>query len=187
MIIGVVGPLCAGKDSFAALFKEQGFHLFSFGDIIREEMRARGLPLERTEIQKFANALRVEEGAAAISSRILARISNTKGNYLVQGFRNPAEVEAFMNRDDFVLVALTASPELRFKRMRARMREKDPQVYEDFKRLDAIELRGVGQTESGFHIGKCMELADVEIVNEGTVEELRAKVSHFLTTQQLME
>ncbi|MEK6898720.1 MAG: AAA family ATPase [Nanoarchaeota archaeon] len=177
MIIGVVGPLCAGKDSFAFLLQNKGFALFSFGDVIRKEMHEKGLVLERTEIQKYGNFIRSSEGAGAIARRILQLIGIEKGNYIVQGFRNPAEVEAFMAQKDFILVALSASQEARFERMKQRKREKDPTTFEAFKKIDDMELLGVGQNEDGFNIGECMKMANFKINNDGSILDLEEKIN----------
>ena len=178
MILGLVGPFCSGKDVVGSIFSQKGFTIFSFGDILREEMTKRGLPLMREEIQKFGNQLRREEGAGAIAQRIIAKMRPEK-NYLIQGFRNPAEIQEFRKLGIF-LVAINAHPHIRFERMLQRRRERDPTTYEDFINLEDKELRGIGQSSDGLRIKDCMDMADEIIINEGTFEDLKKKIDIIL-------
>jgi dephospho-CoA kinase len=178
MIIGLVGPFCSGKDSVGAILSEKGFSIFSFGDVLRQEMTRKGLPLVREEIQKFGNQLRKEEGSAAIAKRIIAEMHPGK-NYLVQGFRNPQEVEEF-RKLGFFLITIDAPARVRFERMLSRRREKDPTTYEDFVRLEDKELRGIGESAGGLRIKDCMAMADEVIINDGTLDVLERKIDAVL-------
>lgn len=179
MIIGVVGPLCSGKDSFAQIMSGFGFEVFSFGDVLREEMKKQNIDITRENLQNFSNDLRRNRGAGAVSKIIISRMQPGK-NYLVQGFRNPAEVKEFLALENFDLVSLDSSAERRFERMKLRKREKDPETFKDFRELEDKELLGVGQDEFGFHIQDCMNLASMGIVNEGNFEDLRKSAKGLL-------
>lgn len=179
MILGIVGPICSGKDEAAALLKRRGFEMFSLGDILREEMAAKGIVVTREALQKFGNDLREREGAGAISERILARVKEG-GNYLVQGFRNPAEIEAFRKRKDFVLVAIDSPQKVRYARMRMRGREQDPRTFEEFLALEKREFEGIGQRADGLRISDCMDLADATIFNDTTRGDFARKLGDFI-------
>ncbi len=184
MIIGVSGPICSGKDTFSKILAEKGFTIFSFGDILREEMVKKGIALERKNIQDYGNKLRNEEGGNAIAKRIIAKMDKDR-NYVIQGFRNPSEVEDFMKLDDFILVALDSSKEKRYERIKERDREKDPKTFEDFMKLDRRELESIGEDKNGLRIGDCMKMAHLTIINENGFEELKEKVGKFLEEHRI--
>lgn len=179
MIIGLVGPLCSGKDSFSKILLERGFECFSLGDVLREEMKSAGQEITRESIQKFANNLREKEGSAIISQIIISKMRKDK-SYLVQGFRNPEEIKEFRKLNDFFLVSLDSSVETRFERMKLRKREKDPENFQEFKKIDDMELLGTNQEKHGFNIQECMKMAEKKIVNDGDFEDLKNKVGQFL-------
>jgi dephospho-CoA kinase len=178
MIIGVVGPVCAGKDTFLSLFKELDFEHVSMGDILRAEMKEKGIEITRENIQKYVTELRQKEGFSAVAKRV-RKVVEPGRKYIVQGFRNPEEVIEMKNSGNFFLVNLDAPAEKRFLRMKERAREKDPATFEDFLRIDNLEL-GDG-TLAGFNIRGCMEIADCTIINDGDVEELRKKVDGLVS------
>lgn len=177
MIIGVAGPICSGKDSLGRIFAEKGFELISTGDIIREEMRKEGIEITRENLQKFAGEMRKKEGLSYPSNK-LSRILKADKNYFVQGFRNDDETREFKKIGK--LIALDAPAKLRFERMKARNREKDPTDFDKFLEIDKMELYGYGEKGFGFNIKKCMDMADHLIVNDGSEEDLRKKVEDLL-------
>lgn len=178
MIIGVTGPLCAGKDIIARIFEEKGFACFSFGDILRKDMKEKGIKLERREIQNYARDMRKNQGEGFIANLIIDKLGNR--NCLVQGFRNVEEIKEFRKRNDFTLIALDASPEKRFERMKSRNRENDPRTFEEFKKLDEMELNGKNAKGYGFGIKACMDEADFIIENNQGLKELKEKVDKLL-------
>lgn len=178
MIIGVTGPLCAGKDSIAQIFKEKGFVCFSFGDVLRKLMKEKGIKLERKNIREYAKKMREKEGDGFITKLIIAQLN--KEDYLVQGFRNIEEIKGFRKFSNFVLIALESLAEIRFERMKSRERENDPKTLEEFKKLDEMELSGVNAEGYGFGIRDCMNEADFVIENNYGLDELNERVSELL-------
>jgi len=179
MIIGVVGPLCSGKDTIGDIFVEKGFIQFSFGDILRNEMKEKDLKITRRNIQQYGNLLRKKEGNDAISKRIISRIKNNE-NYIIQGFRNPDEILPFRKIKKFVLIAVDSTIQNRFDRMKTRGRENDPDNISDFKKIDDMELLGNEQESYGFNIKECMNKADIYLSNNGTHPELNEKISDLI-------
>ena len=171
MRIGITGPSAAGKDTLAEYLVSKGFEHFSLSDIIREELRERGLEIDRDNLYNVGNELREKEGAGFLAARALAKMEKG-GNYAITSIRNPREVETLAAGGDFILISVNAPLEVRFKRVSERKRDKYESSIEEFKRNEAREM------ESGIALGQnvkgCMEMADYEIVNNGAKDEFIA-------------
>ena len=76
------------------------------------------------------------------------------------------------------IVSVEAPLGIRHERMKQRGRESDPQTLEDFLELDALD-KGKGQPENGQQVGKCIEMADYTLINDGDSFELVDKVDEL--------
>lgn len=178
MIIGLTGPICSGVDTFAEILKkERGFLWFSYSDILREEARDREIELTRVSLQDLGDELRKNEGLGVLSKRIAKKIKERpEENYVVGNIRNPGEVHEMRKifGDRFVLVKLDAPSEIRFQRLFNRRREKDPQNFPDFVKMEERDL-GKKEAEHGQQHAAVFALADVEIDNSQALHDLREK------------
>jgi len=176
MIIGVTGPLCSGKDVLGKILSEKGFEAISTGDILREEMKEKGIELTRKNIQQYVREMRKKEGIGYPSNKIASRIQEGR-NYIIQGLRNDEEGKELKKLG--LLIAIDASERIRFERMKERKREKDSMTFEEFKEIDDMELYGSGDG-FGFNIKACMEMADYVIINDGNMDEFKKRTEEVL-------
>lgn len=178
MIIGLTGPICAGKDETAKILANMGFESLSLSFEIREAMKKAGIALTRDNIQNFGDEMRRREGTGVWARRVIAKMRDGK-NYVVNSIRHPGEVEEFRGLNGFHLVKIDAPKRLRFARMVKRARENDPATFEQFQMVELKDL-GIGQPDYGQQHAQCFALADYTIVNEGTLEKLRENVEELL-------
>jgi dephospho-CoA kinase len=96
---------------------------------------------------------------------------------IIDGIRNPGEVEYLKKKfgKNFVLIAVDAPKELRFKRLLERKKEGDPKTFEEFNEIDETD-NGKNQPEYGQRVGECLKLADYLIINDGSLDELNKKL-----------
>ena len=183
MIIGVTGPISAGKGKVAEFFRDKGFTHHSFSAEIREVAKERGIEITRVNLGKLGGDLCKEgAGGSILGSRILSMIQKEvkkgKKRFVIEGIRDVEEIELFRqhaleNRPmRFVLIGVDAPQKVRFERMLSRKRHGDPQTFAEFKRIDDREIKG----GHGQEVAKCMKMADYIIQNDGTLDELRRKV-----------
>ncbi len=178
MIIGIVGPICSGKSVLADALIEKGYRRISFAEEIRIEMRVRGLELERSSMQDIGNEMRRRFGNGYWANKIIEKIDQRE-NYVVEGFRNPGEIEAFRNAfKDFKLVCVTAPLEKRIEWMSARKKDLDLKGKEELIKLEKRD-RGEGEPYYGQKSDECCKMADIKIFNSGTLEELQRKVEEI--------
>ncbi|WP_457615275.1 AAA family ATPase [Methanopyrus sp.] len=169
MLICVVGMPGAGKGEFVKVAREEGVPVVVMGDAVRREAKRRGI-----DVGEMAKRLREERGMDAVARLVeedIERELRRAGVVVIDGIRNPEELEYFRNRfgeRSVIVVAIHASPRTRFERLRGRGREDDPSTRQEFEERDEREL--------GFGIGDVISRADVMIVNERvSLPEFREK------------
>ena len=173
--IGLTGRLGAGKNIVREMLASKlGMNRYGFGDLLREESKKRGIEINRKNLQDLGNQLRKEDGGDILAKRILEKVKN---GGILDGINNPQEVKYFRDKlgKEFVLVAIDAPKEMRFRRLVKRGRSDDPKNWKEFEQMDQRE-NGVGEPEYGQHVADCIALADWVIVNDGSLTELERKV-----------
>lgn len=180
MIIGLTGPIGSGKGTVVEILNKLGFSNITFSDILRDELKKRDIEITREALREVGNEIRLNEGSEALSKKIISKIKEQGGKYwVIDGFRNPAEIKEFRQFTDFILLGINAGLEARWERTDKRAREHSPKTFEEFKKVDARD-KGVGQEDYGQQGDACFKMADAYIMNNGTVEELEAKVKKLI-------
>jgi len=177
LLIGLTSRNAAGKDEVARyLVEHRGFVYFSLSDILREELKKKGLPVTRDNLIAEGNAQRKAKGAGVLAEIALAGLEGVK-EAVVVSIRNPGEVDVLRRREDFILVGVDAPVHLRYERAKARSRSDDAKTLEEFIRDEQAELAG---KENEQQLEEVFRMSDVVIVNDGTLEELYTKVEDIL-------
>ncbi len=177
MIIGLSGPLCAGTDTFGEILKKElNFIWMSYSDILREEARSRNIELTRKNLQDLGNELREKRGPGVLSELLIEKMEDSR-DYVIGNIRNPGEVEVLRKKfgKEFLLIHLDATPEIRFQRLLKRRREKDPETWEGFLKVEARDL-GKNESESGQQHQKVFELADLKVENNESYGAYRRRI-----------
>lgn len=177
MIVGLTGKNASGKGQAAEFLKAKGFYCLSLSDVLREDIRSRGLEVSRDRLVEAGRRVRKVHGTGYLAERILARLEADK-NYVVDSFRHPEEVEVFRKAPGFYLFSIEADPHTRFERIRSRNRESDPTTFEDFRELEAREASN--PLSEGQQLDAAAQCADFHIGNDGSVEQLEEKIARIL-------
>jgi dephospho-CoA kinase len=165
-LIGLTGTNGAGKGEVAAYFRNKNYAYVSLSDVIRDELKRRGLEASRDNLVACGNELREKFGPDILARKATEKIS---GPAVIDSIRNPQEVEYLRSLGDFVLIAVDAPAEIRFERVRKRGRNESASTLEEFRQKEELERRG---QINGQQLEACMGLADITIINDGTLEEL---------------
>ena len=165
-IIAFVGMPGSGKSLAVNVAKERGIPVVSMGDVVREEVKLRGLEETPKNLGMVSKGLREEEGPQAVANRTLTKIGKEKSRIVfVEGIRSLEEIKLFKKHyPDFTLIAIHASPETRFKRLCERERPDDSMDIKVFQERDAREIN--------FGLESAMAKADYVVENEGREDEL---------------
>jgi len=180
MIVGLTGRMASGKGTVADVLKAEGYGYYSLSDVIRDEIRDRGLEESRTTLTEVGNELRVNEGPSTLAVRILKKLTSGS-SFVIDSIRNPAEVDALREgRSDFVMLCVEAPAAVRFERLRSRGRIGDVQTIEEFRAQEERELASADPTTQ--QLLATESKADHILVNDGSMQDLEQKVRALLST-----
>lgn len=171
VVIGITGRNCAGKDTVAAILERRGFERYSLSDVLRAELRARGEEITRPALIALGNELRAAEGPGTLAIRVRGMIRTNR--CALVSVRNPTEVERLREMPGFEFWAVDAPVAVRFARETSRGRESLPATLEAFVALEARENTSDPNAQQ---LDATYRMHDHEIINDGTLEELEAKV-----------
>lgn len=177
MIIGLTGKNAAGKGEVAQVLREGGFNYLSLSDLLRDELKQRDLEVSRENLIRVGTELRQHYGGGVLADRALQKIEVDK-NYVIDSIRNPREVEVLKRLKNFRLVHVTSLPDKRFERIKSRSREGDPQTMKEFNNLEKREA--VSADPNAQQLDSTAGMADVEMENNGTLDELRQQVKELI-------
>ncbi len=173
LIIVTTGLPGSGKGTFASVAKELSIPVVVMGDVVRNEVKKRGLEPTPENIRRVALQLREEEGPTAVAKRVveLLKTLNTCA-VLVDGVRSLEEVKVLESYGKVVVISIEAPFEVRLKRILKRGRADD--VSEE-------ELRKRDQMEIALGIEKVMARAEVVLENVSTMDAFTARAREVLS------
>jgi len=178
MIIGVTGTLGAGKGTIAEVLVKKGFKHYSMSDFINEEIKKRGMEIDRSNQVLVANDLRTTFGPSYIAERVYDMAKTQWGNCIIESLRAVGEVEALRKKGEFILIAVDADPKIRYERISKRQSEKDNVTFSEFISHEQREMQLIDSTKG--NIKTCMSMADFKIINNGSMKEIEEDVENIL-------
>jgi dephospho-CoA kinase len=170
-LIVTVGMPGSGKDELVEVARAMRLSTLKMGDLVRDETRRRGLPLNNANIARIANEEREKHGGGVWAQRALPKLTETK--MLVDGCRSDDEVRVFRHHfGDLFVLGVYAPPELRYDRLMKRGRGDDGADLQEFFDRDRRELK--------WGIGSAFALADGMLINEGSLDQFRTRAREIL-------
>ncbi len=180
--VGVVGQIAVGKGVLVDyLLKKLNFVSFSLSSILHDELKKKGIKeFTRETLQDMGDRLRKRYGDDVLARRAIEVLKKQGEKHVViEGIRNPGEIEYLKKNPAFVLIGVKAKRELRFKRLLQRAKPWDPKTFSDFVRVDRRDL-GIGQDKSGQQVGKCLAYCDYILTNNKDKKDFERKVKELM-------
>jgi len=175
-IIAFAGMPFSGKSEAVQLAKDLNISVVRMGDAVWDEVKNRGLELNDKNVGMIADKMRKDHGMDIWARRTLDKIKSLdEANIVViDGIRNVEEIDRFKEElgKDFVVIAIDASDEKRYKRAQSRGRQDDSKDLEKIKERDKRELR--------WGLDVVIASADIVISNEGNIDDFRNKIRKTL-------
>jgi len=173
MIIGLTGPMASGKSTVVDALKSQGFRHFTLSDIVREECAEHGKEITRDNLMATGQSLREEFGAGVLAMRALDKVDEIS-NWIIDGIRNPAEVQELRKHPNFVLIANTTPEDLIVSRILSRKRSDDTMDKAAIRAKLRREM-GKGEPPEGQQVAKCIDMADYVFENTMPIDQVEAE------------
>lgn len=186
-LIGIGGTNGSGKDTIGRLLAEKhGFLFISVSDLLREECRKRGLPVEREHLRAISAEWRREGGLGVLIDKAVQSFESQAASYeglVAASLRNPGEVDRIHHYGG-TAVWVDAGPRVRYERIQSANRgrsEEDTKSFEEFLAEEAAEMEHSGD-EATLNMGGVKAISDVTIMNEGSEADLDAAIANLLKT-----
>jgi dephospho-CoA kinase len=168
LAVCITGMPGSGKTTVANMLTQLGFKIVTLGDVVREEATRRNLLPTDENLGRVMREIRAE-GRGAVAKLALRKIMEAGRLCVVDGIRCVDEVSVIGSVAETKLLAIHASPQIRFARIVSRNRSDSTDSWEKFKERDRREL------EIG--VGEAIALADEVISNNNvSIEDLRKTV-----------
>ena len=175
-VVAVCGMPGSGKGEFAAVLAASGVPNVSMGDMVRAEVRSKGLVEEPHVFGQVAAELRAKHGEDVLAVRLCDRVDellNAHPLVLIEGLRGTAEDAVFSTRwgETYRTVAIEADSELRFQRIVQRGRSEDGDRA-------AFETRN--ERERGWGLDHLIVNADDVLHNDVDLEKFQSRCKAWL-------
>jgi dephospho-CoA kinase len=186
-IIGIAGTNGSGKDTVGHLLAEKhGFLFVSGSDMLREEVKRRGLSIGRENTSMVSAEWRRESGLGVIIDKAVEiyqqQAAQHPGGLVIASLRNPGEADRVHELGGQV-VWVDADPEIRHQRVSSIDRGRaanDNKTFEEFMADEHAEMYSSGD-EATLNMSGVKEKADIFIENNGNdLEVFRADVEKAL-------
>jgi len=176
VLVGVTGRNASGKTTVVQWFAGRGVRTVSCSDLIRDWLAEQGIEESRETLIKGGRELRRRGGPGILAEMLLEALGGEDA--VIDSIRTPGEVEALRARDDFILIEVTAGADSRWARSQDRAHPGDPADRATFVAQE--ESEEVASDEAGQALVATAEMADLILINGGTVEGLHEDLENLL-------
>ncbi|CAN5416844.1 hypothetical protein BH10PAT3_BH10PAT3_0380 [soil metagenome] len=171
-IIGISGTNGSGKDTIGHMLAERHGYLFvSVTDLLRDEARKRGLPVEREHLREISAEWRRESGLGALVDKAVDLFNQNPDKYkglVMASMRNPGEADRIHELKGIIVWA-DADARVRYERIQAHAGERgraeeDTKTFEQFLSEEEAEMNRSGD-EATLDMSSVKDRSDVFLHN----------------------
>ena len=174
LIVGITGTNGSGKGTVADyLIKHHHFKHYSARDFIVEEMKRRGMEVNRDNMLVVANGFRQEQGSDFIIRSLFERARTTGAPAIIESVRSRGECE-FIHQQGGKILAIDAPVALRYERIKSRAGVTDKVSLEQFIQSEHNETSSSDPCDSNLLV--CIDLADEKLDNSRGMNELYQQI-----------
>ncbi len=177
-VIGIIGPIAAGKDIAGQYLAHQlGLPVYQISAPLKEICAGMGMELTRENLVALGTKLAAEKGESYLAEYIVAKAPEDR--IIITGMRQLAQIHYLQSSAGLTLVSIDAQPSLRYERAKTGSRVSEASTLEEFIADEQAE----NSPPNVQRLFECMKLADHHITNNGSFEELHAALDSLI--QQL--
>ncbi len=177
MIIGITGTNGAGKGTVVEYVLNKGFVHYSARGFLVEEIKRRGLPIDRSSMREVANDLRKIHTPSYVLEQLFIKAKENGGNAVIESVRAVGEAE-FLKSHKVFLLAVDADRKSRYERSVVRASETDNVDFDTWVIQEEREWNNTAKYD--MNVPAVMKMADATITNNGSIEELHTQIDAVL-------
>jgi dephospho-CoA kinase len=159
IIFIIVGMPAAGKNIACEYAVSKEYPYFSTGDIVRAEVKRRGIKPDAENTARISTEMRGDDGLGVTRIVVNEEIRRNAPVVFLEGLRSWPEIEFIKSKANCVVIAIVAPRPVRLTRVEQRGRADDSARH--FAQRDWREIN--------YGVAICIALADEYVVNSGTV------------------
>lgn len=179
IVIGITGTLGAGKGTIVEFLKKKyDFAHYSVRAYLINEIKSRGLEVNRDSMTLVANDLRNNHSPSFIIDEIYKEAAKHSKNCIIESIRTPGEIDSLKSKSNFYLFAVDADPKLRYERIKIRNSSTDNIDFDTFLANEAREMNTTDPNKQ--NLSKCIEMADFKFNNNGDLQSLNIEIDKVL-------
>ena len=172
-IIGLSGTNGAGKDTVGQMLSKYHNYLFiSVTELLRNEARRRGLPVEREVLRTISSEWRRELGLGVLVDKAVAEYEIAKDKYsglVMASLRNPGEADRIHDLNGTMLW-IDADPKVRYRRVQAAKASRgrqgeDDKSFEQFMAEESAEMQSIGGDAATLDMAAVKQKCDIIVDN----------------------
>ncbi len=181
-IFALSGTFGSGKGTVTDyLVKKYNFTHLSVTEFLSNEIRKRGLEVNRNTLHATANGLRARNGGEYIMRVLYEQAVALGTDCIIEAVSSPLESDYLGTQSGVVLVGVTAPVQLRYERIRTRNSVKDNVSFKEFLEQENRELDNVDPLKQ--NIGYCIsKVRPMYLIhNIGSKKELHGAVDTMMS------
>jgi dephospho-CoA kinase len=181
-IICITGLAGAGKSVVSDFFVKNGFQYVRFGQLTMDELKKRNLDVNEANERMVREDLRKVNGMAAYAILNLPKFDELmkNGNVIADGMYSFEEYKVLKDHfgDNLAVIAVYASPKLRYKRLENRKVDGDINVRNRPLTPKEAKSRDISEIEN-LNKGGTIAMADFTIVNNKDINFLNQQIEEI--------
>jgi len=179
IIIGITGTIGAGKGTVVKyLCEERGYKHYSARAFIVEEIKRRGLEVNRDSMTLVGNDLRAQYSPSYIVEELYKLAVSADVNAVIESIRTIGEIDSLRGKENFYLLAVDTDIKIRYSRITDRGQETDQVSFDEFILQENREMKSDDLNKQ--NLSACIKQADFSIQNDGSEEDLWRKIDEIL-------
>jgi dephospho-CoA kinase len=184
LLIGITGTMGAGKGTIVSILVERyAFVHYSARAFLIKEIERRVLPVNRDSMIEVSNDLRTKHGADYMIRTLHAQAKEDGCNAIIESVLTTGEAQ-YLKEQGALLIAIDADRRVRYERITSRQSETDRVSFEKF--MEQEERKMHSDDPSKHNVAGVMALADIHLMNNGTIESLESELRRLLAERGII-